>query len=243
MKGDNDSNHTGLRGWKALLVIVGSGILVSCLSVGLVIALLNAVLGGGSSPEENSSVAQSRKPRETTAPGVLNLCELVEGQSLASAAPYNRVDNGKDYSDTAEDAPGKKPRTVSDDCSWKVPSASGGNWMFDLTYVAYMDATKDRDKIADKEFVDRIENERQSYTSVESDGPVERFEGDAEYFYGTTDSESYAYSLTRKVKSGVYRIKFEKSGKASEETEQDFSTQANLVVPYLDTAFEHQIPD
>lgn len=245
MGGDRDASIEGLKGWRAFLAVVGSGVLAAFIVVALVVGVFNMAFGGSSSSGDNPAIAKSREPRESTAPGVLNLCDLVEGQSLASAAPFNRIGDTENYSDTAEDNPGEDPRTVRDECSWEVASASGGNWIFSLSYVAIMEAKGNRRELANREYDRRVEDMSEELSSVTSEGSVERLEGKSRYAYGSTDSGGRAYRLVRMVKTGVYEITFkdpEDTGK-DPVSEQDFRTQMQLVVPYLDTAFEHQIPD
>ncbi|MGI5120283.1 hypothetical protein ACQEU5_12210 [Marinactinospora thermotolerans] len=246
-RGNGRSAKRGLRGWRAALVVVGAGVLAAFLMVGIVVGAVNLLLSSFTSPPPVEAAYETREPRETTEVGVLDLCELVQTQSLMSSSPFNRVDEGDDYRDTAADDPNLAPRTVSDSCTWDVPAGGGGNWKFSVSYIAYMSDGDEQGKgeLAEGEFSREVDETRGGFSPVIAEGELGSVNGQSRYFYGDSSGRR-SYGAVRQVKSGVYviRVSQASSGSSTEPTsEQEFRVAVQKVLPYLDRAFERQIPD
>ncbi|RCV50053.1 hypothetical protein [Marinitenerispora sediminis] len=242
-------DRRGLRGWRAALVVVGSGTLAGLLVMALVVGVLRMLQSGASStPSSTGQAVETRQPRETTAPGVLDLCELVQTQSLMSASPYNRTDDATRYEDTAEEEPELAPRTVTDECSWEVASSGGGNWRLTLSYRAFMSDSPDESRadLAAGEYSARSDSARAEFASIENEGPLDSSVGESHYVYGESRSGADAYAYVGLVKSGVFMIHVsgpEEIDNPPDIPEQEFRAEVRTVVPYLERAFERQIPD
>ncbi|MFC4560527.1 hypothetical protein ACFO4E_01525 [Nocardiopsis mangrovi] len=238
----------GVRGWRAFLLVFGCGTTAALVFVAAIVGGAR-MLASGFSPSSPgpASGTESREPRETTPPELLDLCELVEAQSLMSASPYNRTSDDDVYSDTAVDDPEADPRTVSDDCAWEVTAGSTSVWDFELSYRAFLETEGNTslEELAEAEFSDRMDAAGEEIPTPDSEGAVPGMPGESHQVYDQSASSGDSYLVIRIMKSGVYQIKLTGPSESTAEptSEQDFRQEALKVARYLDRAFERQIPD
>src|SRR5690606_31733096 len=179
--------------------------------------------GFSSSGADGGGVAiEARKPRESIAPGVLDLCELVESQSLMSASSVNRTDSRDSYRDDVD--PVLRVRTVEDDCTWEVVGAGGRLWDFNLSYVAFVEdgEKSSKEEMSVEEFSRRVEGASTYFSSISSESGSA---GDGEWIsYGEFEEGVDGYVMIKKVKSGVFEVKVS-GGEGVSVLEQDFRVE------------------
>ncbi|UPT22981.1 hypothetical protein FOF52_20215 [Thermobifida alba] len=239
------SKKQGLHGWRAFLVIVFSGGLAGVLFVAVAFGGVRSLLSSETSLSSSGggvggNSVEPRKPRESIAPGVIDLCEIVEGKGLMSASSMNRVDSRKFYRDGNDLEFGV--RTVVDDCTWEVVGTGGHLWDLNLSYVAFIEDGEDSSKedMSRMEFERRVERASDLFLSISSEsGSI----GNGEWFaYGEFDEEVDGYVAVQEVKSGIFEIRI--SGREGIPVlEKDFKTAVGKAAPHLVGAFTAQIPD
>lgn len=241
----------GLYGWRAFFAVFGCGTLAAFVVMGVIVGVLNiffSALTTPNQPEETLPQAvEPREDRETTKPGVLNLCELVEGRGLMSASTGNRGGEKDQYEDTALSDDEADPRTVSDSCLWEVNVGSTDVWDFQLDYVAYMETARQPGlvELAEQSFDEEVKEAENFLGEVEEEGSIEtlKYGGKGDYFYSNSEGEE-RFVLVRLLKSGVYVVTFTNPGaEDGGGSLQQFRTEAVKVAGAVDEAFERQIPD
>jgi len=242
----------GVHGFKAFLIVVGSGVLAALLVVGLIVALVKTVgaaLSGGSS----SSVANQEgippgtwEPAPSMEEGALNLCRSLETSGQAGAfremGPV-RVDSGGNYSDPG---PGVEDRSVQDDCTWEVYGPGGEKWTFSLSYEALAGSGSDEQRIA--EATDLFSQEESSvrgvFDSLFSEESMVDMADESISFYGVAGGgEKSLYIFLGRTRSGVFRIDVEIPFYSSEPIdENEPRTLVRKVVPVIDMRLERVLP-
>jgi predicted nucleic acid-binding Zn-ribbon protein len=241
------SKKQGVHGWRAFSLMFGCGTVAALVMVGGVVGIVRSLTSDSGVSGGEPGVVESRQPRETMPPELLDLCELVEAQSLMSASPYNRTEEEDDYIDTATGSEDVDPRTVSDECAWEVTAGSASVWQFELSYRAFIETEgpESLSELADEEYRGRVDASAGEGPRPEAEGPVAGMSGESHYWYRTSDTDGDSYELVRIVKSGVYEVRLTGPDESTSEpvAEQDFRRELLQATPFLDRAFERHIPD
>lgn len=240
------SEVSGLHGWKAFLVIVGSGILAALLVYAAVLGGARA-LSGSLSDDPGSADVPSREPRESLGRGAMDICrKTIPG--IKDVRGLERLDPGKEYYEDGEGDSGRG-RTVSDKCSWEYNAGFSSLWIMDVSYTAYVSNDIDLNRridFAESDFKEKKEELDSGYSRTDDEGVEKSSPTDRAYYvYGDIESkESFRYLGLSK--SGVFEIRFRNTTRNSEEEKVPklrFLNHANKFVPAFDQRFDGMIPD
>ncbi|GAA3723004.1 hypothetical protein HDA32_000764 [Spinactinospora alkalitolerans] len=248
---DAPPEKQGLRGWRAFLVVVGSGTLAALLVTGIIVGglrLFASVVSMETSSQQTAPIEATGEPLASLEPEKLNLCSTtVDSLSTVSV---DRVDSGEGYVDTVTEEGVQEGRTVSDDCRWTlVPEYNSPSpWEFSLQYEAVISvADEDKIEISIQEF-DRRRGELESrFSHVYSQGE-DSLTDESYSFYGEADGESGVtrYILLSRTKSAVYEIQFDaqrSGGDSSAIPETAFRHEAEKLVSGMEIDLSLWIPE
>jgi hypothetical protein len=244
-----------LSGPQACLGIVGCGTLAAVVVVALVFGGIRLVAGAFTSEEADANAGEpvpERSPRETTEPGVLDVCAIgVEASGVLTN--LNRADSGDDPVDSATLQPADPEgyRVVEDECEWSLGTGSGNTMKLVFSYSAIMDAesTGARTVVVEDSLEELRDEVEGSFSPIDDRGELDGMGLDeASWYFVQADDQSGGprYALVGRVKSAVFQLGVqdaEEDLQGEPSAREDLESVVLEVLPYIQTNFERQVPD
>jgi hypothetical protein len=239
----------GLHGWRAGLVVIGSGSAAALLVVAVIVGALR-MAASSLSPEDPAgadAVAPSRGPVTSLEPGTFDLCDSMENmQAFASVAP-ERTDDGEAFVDTAVADPDERPRIIRNECAWDVQVGGMDPSSFDLSYESV--ASVADGESAAEQATQSFEAERNTmgaeFTSVTEDGDFGGLDEGSYFAYGDVKGAE-AFDYVGLVKSTVFTIRLRSQSTASgqePQLEAEYKSLTRELLPEVRERLDRVVPD
>ncbi|MUL39787.1 hypothetical protein FZ103_01095 [Streptomonospora sp. PA3] len=242
-------NKVGLHGWRAFLVVTGSGLAAGVLVVAIIVGVLRlavSTLEGGVEQPQSDGPAPTRGPVTTLEPGSFDLCESLENMQAFSAVAPARADGGESFVDTAEASPGLAMRTIENTCIWDVQVGGLVPSQFTLTYTSYISNGGDSAVQRASGRFDRGHDEISGdLASVSSSGNLGVLDEGSHYAYGT-DGGHEQLSYIGLVKTSVFTVDLVNTEPTSEyeaDLEAEYKALVIELLPEIRVRLNRVIPD
>ncbi|NYI97835.1 hypothetical protein HNR12_004112 [Streptomonospora nanhaiensis] len=240
----------GLHGWRAFLVVVGSGVLAAFLVMGVVVGALRLFVGtvsDGLEPTADPGLAPSRGPVASLEPGSFDLCREVESMPPFTAVSPRRLDDETAFRDTAMNDPDRPMRVLENTCSWQVQIGGLVSSEFSLEYQSFISqqAVGEDTEEAEGIFEQERTNLADGFSNVSSEGGLGGLDTEA-HVYGHVDGrESIAY--VGLVKSTTFSIRIVRDGEPSggdvTELEAEYKALVIDLLPEIRVWLDRVVPD